>query len=109
MIVVVAIAAGVLAMVACADSNAAREAEQGRRLAATCAACHGTDGRSVTASVAALARMPKELIAARMREFRDGSRPATVMRQLAKGYTDAQIEAVAAHLSSVPEAPERRR
>jgi cytochrome c553 len=31
-----------------------------------------------------------------MRAFRDGSRPATVMHQIAKGYTDAQIDAMAA-------------
>ena len=30
-----------------------------------------------------------------MRAFRDGQRPATVMHQIAKGYSDAQIEAIA--------------
>jgi cytochrome c553 len=30
-----------------------------------------------------------------MRAFRDGKRPATVMHQIAKGYTDVQIEALA--------------
>jgi cytochrome c553 len=27
--------------------------------------------------------------------FRDGKRPATVMHQISKGYTDAQIDAIA--------------
>ena len=31
-----------------------------------------------------------------MRAFRDGQRPATVMHQIAKGYTDPQIDAIAA-------------
>jgi cytochrome c553 len=31
-----------------------------------------------------------------MRAFRDGKRPATVMHQIAKGYSDAQIESLAA-------------
>ena len=35
-----------------------------------------------------------------VREFRDGKRPSTVMQQLAKGYTDAQIEAAAAYLAA---------
>ena len=30
-----------------------------------------------------------------MRAFRDGQRPATVMHQIAKGYSDAQIDAIA--------------
>ena len=34
-------------------------------------------------------------IAAQMKAFREGKRPATVMPQLAKGYTDAQIDAIA--------------
>ena len=43
-----------------------------------------------------LAGLPRDHIAAQMRAFRDGQRPATVMHQIAKGYTDAQIDALAA-------------
>ncbi len=35
-----------------------------------------------------------------MKEFRDGKRPATVMRQFATGYTDAEIEAAAAYFAA---------
>jgi cytochrome subunit of sulfide dehydrogenase len=70
-----------------------------RSLAATCASCHGTEGRSVTREVASLAGLPKEHIVAQMKAFRDGTRPATVMQQLAKGYSDAQIELVADYFS----------
>jgi cytochrome c553 len=35
-----------------------------------------------------------------MRDFRDGKRPSTIMQQLAKGYSDAEIEAAAAYLSA---------
>ena len=78
----------------------AQENPAARGLAATCAACHGTDGRSATKEVAGLAGLPKEHIASQMRAFRDGARPATVMHQIAKGYTDAQIDALAAWFSS---------
>jgi len=71
-----------------------------RNLASACAICHGTDGRAVTKEVTPLAGLPREHIAAQMRAFRDGQRPATVMHQLAKGYTDAQIDALAAWFSS---------
>jgi cytochrome c553 len=71
-----------------------------RNLASGCAICHGTDGRAVTKEVIPLAGLPREHIAAQMRAFRDGQRPATVMHQIAKGYTDAQIDALAAWFSS---------
>jgi sulfide dehydrogenase cytochrome subunit len=74
--------------------------ESGRNLAAACAICHGTAGRAVTKDVIPLAGLPREHIATQMRAFRDGQRPATVMHQIAKGYTDAQIDAMAAWFAS---------
>ena len=68
--------------------------EAGRNLAATCAMCHGTTGHSVGGNEP-LAGLPQDHIATQMRAFRDGKRPATVMHQIAKGYTDAQIDAIA--------------
>jgi cytochrome c553 len=73
-----------------------------RSLAATCANCHGTEGRSVTKEVASLAGLPKDYIVAQMRAFRDGTRSATIMPQLAKGYNDAQIESLADYFSRRP-------
>ena len=75
---------------------AAAQDVQGRNLAAACAICHGTDGRSVTKDVIPLAGLPRDHIATQMKAFRDGSRPATVMHQIAKGYNDQQIDALAA-------------
>ena len=77
----------------------AQENATARSLAATCASCHGTEGRSATQEIASLAGLPKELIVAQMKAFRDGTRPATVMQQLAKGYSDAQIELIADYFS----------
>jgi cytochrome subunit of sulfide dehydrogenase len=70
--------------------------ENGRNLAAGCAICHGTEGKAVTQNMIPLAGLPRDHIATQMRAFRDGQRPATVMHQIAKGYTDAQIDAMAA-------------
>jgi len=66
----------------------------GRNLAATCANCHGTGGVS-QGTVASLAGLPKADIVQKMNAFRDGQRPATVMHQLAKGFTPEQVEAIA--------------
>lgn len=73
-----------------------------RALAAMCANCHGTDGRTVEGSaIPALAGMPRDYMVAQMRAFRDGTRPATVMHQLTKGLTEQQIETVSTYFSSL--------
>jgi len=82
---------------ALAAAVSAHAQENGRNLAAACAICHGTEGKVAPgAPVIPLAGLPRDHIASQMRAFRDGSRPATVMHQIAKGYTDAQIDAMAA-------------
>lgn len=74
-----------------------------KSLAATCANCHGTNGRTVQGSaVPALAGMPRAYLVEQMKAFKSGARPATVMHQLAKGYSDAQIEAIAGYFAAQP-------
>ncbi|RZT97688.1 c-type cytochrome [Rivibacter subsaxonicus] len=74
-----------------------------RSLAATCANCHGTDGRAVAGqAMVSLAGMPEAYFIEQMKAFRDGKRPATVMHQLAKGYSDEQIAALAAYFAAQP-------
>ena len=72
-----------------------------RNMAASCAICHGTNGKAVTGDVIALAGRSREQIATEMRAFRDGQRRATVMHQIAKGYTDAEIDALAAWFAAL--------
>jgi cytochrome c553 len=72
-----------------------------RALAATCANCHGTDGAAVDgAGNVALRGIGKEYIAAQMIAYRDGKLPATVMHQIAKGYSLEQIEQLAAYFAA---------
>lgn len=92
------LAAGLLAC----GSTHAKEPDAGHRLAASCAICHGSAGRPATAAASALAGMPKGEFVARMNAFRDGTRPATVMHQIAKGYTDAEIAQLAAWFAALP-------
>jgi len=70
----------------------------GRNLAASCAMCHGTDGRS-GGITAPLAGRPAKDIVATVKLFREGKKPATIMNQIAKGYTDAQIQAIAEYFA----------
>lgn len=73
-----------------------------RSLAASCGACHGTDGHPVDGeAMATLAGRSREPLAAQLRAFRE-SRDATVMHQIARGYTDAQIDTLAAYFAAQP-------
>ena len=49
-----------------------------------------------------LAGASKADLATKMQEFKTGKRTGTVMPQLAKGFTDQQIEQVAAWFSTLP-------
>ena len=76
---------------------------QMRSLAATCASCHGTAGRAVDgAAVPGLAGLPAAYLADQMKAFKTGTRAATVMHQIAKGYNDAQIDRLAAYFATQP-------
>ena len=74
-------------------------ANLGRDVAANCTSCHGTDGRS-RGGIPSLVGQDRLNLVQQMRDFRDGKRPSTIMQQLAKGYSDAEIEAAAAYLSA---------
>jgi len=69
--------------------------------AAVCANCHGPDGR-LHGPIPAIAGRPAALIAQKLRAYRDGSdKDATVMPRLAKGLTEAEIDAVAQYFSQI--------
>lgn len=65
-----------------------------RNLAATCTGCHGTGGASA-GDIPSLAGVSKDELLKMLREFRAGTRNGTIMQQNAKGYSDAQLEAIA--------------
>lgn len=67
-----------------------------RALAAGCASCHQPD----QAIPRPLAGQARDALVAKLRAFRDGTASGTVMPQLAKGYTPAQLEAVAAYFAA---------
>jgi len=69
--------------------------------ASMCANCHGSEGKTTDGSaVPSLMGMPKDYMVTQMKAFKDGTRPATVMHQLTKGLSDAQIESIAAYFAS---------
>jgi sulfide dehydrogenase cytochrome subunit len=70
-----------------------------RNLAATCSGCHNITGHAVT-GMPPLAGQAKEALLRALKDYKDGKRPATVMHQLAKGYTDEQLELIAAYFAA---------
>jgi len=82
-----------------AHSQEAEKLHQ-RANAAMCANCHGSEGRTVEKSaVPALAGLPREYFIQQMQAYKDGSRKATVMHQISKGFSDAQIASMADYFS----------
>jgi cytochrome c553 len=72
-----------------------------RANAAVCANCHGSEGRTMKDSaVPAIAGLPRDYMIAQMKAFKEGSRPATVMHQIAKGFSDAQIASMADYFAA---------
>ena len=96
----------VVASVALATTGALAQdvpALRARSLAATCAQCHGTEGRAPAGNlVPGLAGMPAAQLVAQMAAFKSGARAGTVMPQIAKGFSDAQIAELAAWFARTP-------
>lgn len=70
-----------------------------RVLAASCAACHGTNGNAVTGNTkernAVLAGKDRADFISKLLGFKDGSKTSTVMHHHAKGITEAEIKQLA--------------
>lgn len=93
---------GVMAGLALASlsSWANADALQVRSMAASCAACHGTHGLAEK-GMESLAGKPKDDLLSKMQDFKSGKKPATLMHQIAKGYSDVQLDQLASYYSAL--------
>mgnify|MGYP003477535623 CR=1 FL=1 len=92
-----------LVVAACALAGnvlAAGSAEAGKAKSVACAACHGTSGVALQ-GMDSLAGQKKEDLLKKMQDFKSGKKPATLMHQLSAGYSDAQIEQLAAYFAAL--------
>ena len=69
-----------------------------RTLAASCAACHGSNGNAIAGN-AILAGINPAYFTIQMLAFKDGSLPATVMHRHAKGLNVDEINQLAIYFS----------
>ena len=63
--------------------------------AAACSGCHAASDADASPVPRLIGRDAADIIRA-MQEFRAGTRPATVMDRIAKGFTDDETRAIAA-------------
>jgi cytochrome c553 len=70
--------------------------------AASCSGCHAANPKVQTPVPRLAGRNAAELVQ-QMQAFRAGQREATVMDRIARGFTDAELEAIATWYASQPE------
>ena len=76
----------------------ALRAEDGARLAESCAPCHGNGGQG-GGSIPPLTGLDEALLMRRMSELAAGDGQATIMTRLMRAYDEAEIAALARHFS----------
>ena len=74
----------------------------GQAVADTCAGCHGTDGASTGPTTPSIAGLSETYMVETMKAFKSGDRHSTIMGRIAKGYSDAETEAMAAVYAKLP-------
>ena len=90
-----------LGLLTMASGAHAADPNLGRNLAATCANCHGTNGKAVKGGgIDALAGTPKATTLQKLADFKSGDKPASIMHQIANGYTDEQLDAIATYFAA---------
>ena len=90
-----------LGLLAATSLAQAADPNLARNLAATCANCHGTNGKAVPgAGMDELAGMDKAKILQTVGEFKTGVKPASIMHQISKGYTDEQLDMIATYFAA---------
>ena len=95
---------GLAAAALCLTAGAAHaqvDPLQVRSWAAACANCHGTNGKAVAGSgMGSLAGENKANMLQKLTDFRNGDRPSTIMQQIAKGYSEAQLTLIADYFAA---------
>lgn len=82
------------------NAEAAGNAAAGQNKSAVCAACHGSDGNSMSPTFPKLAGQNASYIVKQLHDFKSGARQNPIMQPQASGLSDQDIEDLAAYFSS---------
>lgn len=86
---------------ACAQTQASRSADfQTALWAASCMACHGTDGRAESIALS-IAGRPADELYQMMADYKSGKRAGTIMHQHVRGYSDDELRRIARHYAQL--------
>lgn len=69
-------------------------------LAGTCAGCHGTNGYSAGDTMPSIAGLNKRYLLKTMEDFKQDVRPSTIMGRITRGYSDQDLETIAAFFAA---------
>jgi len=99
---VAALAALLLAGAGNAASSNKIDSRQAELLASSCFNCHGTDGRHGRDSIPAIGGKNQDVLLTQLLDFKADQVPgATVMNRLARGFSDAELAAIARYFSKI--------
>lgn len=98
--IILAIAAFGLTLGAAHAQEAKITPQAAANMASNCFACHGPQGRS-PGTIPSLHNLTADYMTTTLKQFKSGERPSTVMGRHAKGYSDAQLAAIANHIASL--------
>jgi cytochrome c553 len=93
---------GAVLALASTQLMAAGNIENGKQKAATCFACHGTDGNGVDPQYPRLAGQYNMYIQQALHEYKSGQRGNAIMKGFVATLSEQDIEDVAAYFSSLP-------
>lgn len=87
------------------SAMAAGDVAAGKTKAAVCAACHGTDGNSLSDAFPKLAGQHESYIAKQLADFKKGDRQNALMAPMAANLTEQDMADLGAYFSSKETAP----
>jgi cytochrome subunit of sulfide dehydrogenase len=93
-------AAGLALLAITASSPALADVPATPNVAQGCAGCHGQAGAGM-GEVPAIAGYDRAAFIAHWAAFQANERPATIMNRIARGYSDAEVAALADYFSSL--------
>ena len=97
---------GFTSLATASDDKKAGDAEKGKTLSASCAACHGSDGNSTNPEWPKLAGQSEAYLVKQLMEYRSSKRKNAVMNGMAQGIeSDQDVMDIAAYYASVKTKP----
>ena len=95
------LAASVSSVAVANESQSANPISMAELASTTCFQCHGAEGQYMEGTIPGLAGYPADVMYQQLIAFKTGERPNTIMQRHAKGYSDAELKAIADYLATL--------